>query len=265
MSTSSRLESARPLAPYRQDQILQIILERKSVTVADLARQFGVATATIRRDLRELEAQGLVQRAHGGALALVSSVVPDPPLDQRVVLRAAEKERLGAAAAALVGDGETVILDAGTTTLAIARHLVGRRGITVATISLSILSLLAKNPSITTISVGGVVSARADALVGHIAERTLRDIHADKVFLSAGGVSLEHGISIPVVQLVAVKQAMIASGKEVILVADASKLGKRSVYTVSGVGAIQRLITDHEAPGDFVDEVRSRGIDVILA
>lgn len=264
MRMATRTEAAPLLAPYRQDQILQAIVEAKSVTVAVLARRFQVTPTTIRRDLRVLEARGLLQRAHGGAVACLTRLGQGPPMEERSGLHAEEKERIGAAAAALVEEGETVVLDAGTTTLAVARHLAGRSGITVVTVSLGSLAVLGPCRGITTISVGGVVSPRTGAVYGHIAEQMLRDIHADRVFLSAGGISIEHGLTVPALELVPIKQAMIASSRNVTVVADSSKLGQSTVYAVCGLDRTRALITDRRAPGELVEQLRARGVEVLL-
>jgi DeoR family fructose operon transcriptional repressor len=264
MGTLTRSRDARQLAPYRQDQILQLLTQRKGVTVAELARRFQVTPTTIRRDLAALEARGLLQRAHGGAVVGLSALAPDPSIDERVGLYAAEKERIGAAAAGRVAEGQTVILDAGTTTLAVARHLVHRAGITVVTISIGILALLAPRREITTICVGGLVAPRAGALYGHLAEQTLREIMADQVFLSAGGITTEHGITVPALELVPIKQTMVACGRRIIVVADRSKLGRRSVHMVCPLDAIQEVITDRDAAPEVVAALRARGVAVTL-
>src|SRR2546429_5822516 len=182
------------LSVERQQQIEHIIKERQHVSVSELSAYFGVSEPTIRRDLQKLEIAGRVRRAHGGAIA-VEQIVPEPPILQRLGEYAEEKCRIGEAAAELVRDGETIFIGSGTTALELARHLAGKRALTVITNALSIANQLASNPDITLILTGGVLRHSELSMIGHIVEQTLKELRADKVFISMRAVSVEEGLT----------------------------------------------------------------------
>lgn len=251
------------LGSYRRQQIVLLLQSQGTVRVADLAQRFGVTEVTIRRDLEALEASGLVQRVHGGAMLPDLPLGPDYTVRQDLFREA--KQRIARATVALLAEGEAVLLDVGTTTAAVAEELVGRSGLTVITNSLPALQLLSQAPRLTVVSTGGVVHPGARALVGHITLQTLREVHADRVILSAGGVSVEGGVTVPQDQLVPVKQAMIQAAREVILVADHSKLGRTTLYRVAPLQAVHVLVTDREADPAQIATLEQAGLRVILA
>src|SRR5919205_427977 len=151
----------------RLHQIERMIKERQYVRVIELSEYFGVSEPTIRRDLQKLEEMGRVRRAHGGALA-AEPAMPEPPIIQRMVECAEEKRRIGQAAAQLVQDGETIFLGSGTTTLEVARHLNGKKNLTVITNALTIANQLVDDTHITLIITGGVVRHSEFSMIGHI-------------------------------------------------------------------------------------------------
>ena len=232
--------------------------------MAALSDQAGVSEMTIRRDLETLESAGALSRVHGGAVPAQSQSY-EPPFAVRATRATDAKRRIGAAAAALVHDGETVILDAGTTTLELASALRGRRNLRVLALSLHIADLLVDEAGLTVMVPGGVARAGERSLIGELVLRGFQDLSFDTVFLTAGGVDLEHGISEYNLDDCAVKRAAFASARRRIAVADASKLGRAAFARVAPLEELDVLITDAGASPEFVDAVRALGVEVVLA
>lgn len=220
-----------------------------------LSKALGVSPATVRRDLTELEKRGLIRRTHGGALPL-SGTSFEPTVGQKSTEQVEEKRRIGKVAASLVRDGETIILDAGTTTLEIARALSGRRDLTVVTNSLSIAAELANLEGVHVILTGGDLRKNTMALVGPAAEGFLRTITADRVFLGINGISPERGLTTPNLLEAATKRAMVRAASEVVVVADHSKLGRVTFAHVADLHHIDRLVCDEPA-GELAAEQRT--------
>ena len=257
------LKSSRLLAEERRRKILQMIEKEGQVTITGLAAHFGVSAVTARADLDALSTNGIIMRSHGGALKREQST--DYPLRLKAPLHRSEKVRIGRAAAELVRPGETVILDSGTTTVEIAAHLkvLNLRPLTVITHALNIALELADAPGVSVIVVGGLLRPVSHSLVGPQAEAMLANLHADLFFLAVDGLDLEAGPSTPDVLEAQLNSSMARAAKEIVVVADSSKLGRQSVSRIGPI-KIDRLITDRRAPAEFVDALRKRGVQVSL-
>ncbi|MFZ5815962.1 MAG: DeoR/GlpR family DNA-binding transcription regulator [Bacillota bacterium] len=246
----------------------RVILERMksgiAVKVSALSAEFGVSESTIRRDLRELEESGLLERTHGGALP-AESTLAEPTFAEKTDQQLAEKRAIGAMAAGLVRDGDSVILDAGTTTLEIARALRDRRNLTVVTNAFHIAAELADSDGIHVIVTGGSVKGNTLALVGPVAERSLEEVHVDWAFVGTNGIDLEGGLTTPTQAEASVKRRMIRAARQAVVVADSSKVGKVAFATIAPLGDLYALITDHGADPNFVSELITRGMRVMLA
>ncbi|PWH14741.1 MAG: DeoR/GlpR transcriptional regulator [Anaerolineae bacterium] len=255
------------MSGYLSEERHQIILEtleaRGSVTVNEMVERFGVSEMTIRRDLDALERRGLLRRVHGGAV-LDRGRSYEPPFVARSVENLAAKQQIARAAVALIENGDSIILDVGTTTLEIARQLVDKQNLTVITPCLQIATLLAENPNIRLILTGGIVRPTELSMVGHLAERALRDFYVDKLFLGAAGVDLEAGLTEYNLEDTLVKQVMIKNAKRVILVADSSKFGRIAFTAIAPINVINTLITDHSLDPDWVKRLEKLDIEVIL-
>lgn len=257
--------AATPLsATERQSKILGWIEQRQRVTVPQLIEQFAISPATARRDLDALAEQGKVQRVHGGALAL-RRAPPEAPVLQRMAEQADEKTRIARAAAELIREGETVFISSGTTTLEVARQLSTRRALTVITNSLLAVNALADAPDITLIVLGGLLRRSEMSSIGHLTEQALSEVRADKVVFGIRAVDLEHGLTNDYLQETMTDRAILKIGREVIVVADSSKLGRVSTAFVAPLTAMHTLITDRQAAPEFVEAVRAAGIRVITA
>lgn len=248
----------------RQDQLLAYIEVQQRVRVPDIIQRFAVSAATARRDLETLAEQGKIRRYHGGALAL-REAPPEPPAMQRRGEQREEKARIGAAAAALVHDGDTVFLSSGTTVLEVARGLRERRGLTVITNSLPVMNALADADEMTVLSLGGSLRPSELSFVGPIAEQAVREVRADKVIIGLRGLDLEHGLTNADLQETRIDRAMIEAAREVIVVADHTKLARASMVRVAPIDIVDTLVTDTQAPEALIAELRARGLDVRCA
>lgn len=249
------------LGTERRKLIFQYIYEHGSCKVKDLAKQFACSTSTVRRDLEMLEREGKIERSYGGA---VLKSEEELSYFVRESLHRAEKQRIGALTASLINPGEAVMIDAGTTTAEVAKHLVGKRGITVITDALNIAAMLENASGITVVLVGGVLRGTTHSLVGPIAEQNVRMLNFDKVIIGATGIDAS-GITHASIEAVPLKQLLLQVGKQKIVVADYSKLGKRALATIAPVEAIDILVTNKEAPEEVVEAIRSKGVEVYLA
>lgn len=252
------------LREERKRKISQFIKENKKATVTELSELFGVSESTIRRDLEELDEQGVIQRAHGGAV-VVERAAPEPPIIQRMVENEEAKRSIGQAAAELVRDGETVFLGSGTTTLEVARNLVKRDNLTVITNALNIANLFAGKSYITVIVIGGLLRHSELSMIGHFTEQVLKELHADKVIMGMRAISVEEGLTNDYLPETMTDRMIIQFAPEVILVADHTKFGKVSTAYVAPVKQITTLVTDAETDPALLIRLREMGIQVIVA
>lgn len=263
MAVMAHSNSSRLLAEGRRRKIMELLDQSGQVTIHELVKRFAVSSVTVRSDLDALSAKGALLRSHGGAVRYEPA--QDYPLKVKATLHRSEKSRIGEAAAKLVQPNETVILDSGTTTAEIAKELKrARLKITVITSALNIATELADAPEISLIMLGGVLRTLSFSFVGPQAEATLRDLHADRLFLAVNGLTLEHGTFTSDPLEAQLNALMIRVTREVTVVADSTKLGRRSLFRIGAIEDIHRLITDVRASTDFSDSVREKGIDVML-
>jgi DeoR/GlpR family transcriptional regulator of sugar metabolism len=253
--------------------VLHQLTTHGEVAFAELAEQFGVSEMTIRRDLELLEADGIARRVRGGAISVVSRSY-EPPLALRATTASAAKAAIGAAAADLVNDGDTVVIDVGTTTLELAKALHGRRGITVVTASLPIAVELGNDPDIRVLVTGGLVRNGELSLTGGIAEDVFSTLNCDLAFIGVAGICANPGLTEYNHDDARVKRAAIAAARRSVVLADGSKLGRVAFATVAPLSAIDTVVTD--APADrgslgpvgslgAVGELAAAGAEVIEA
>lgn len=246
----------------RRSSILEVLSSRQVVRVAELSQRLGVSEVSIRRDLQALEELGLLKRVHGGAVALPKSQLPPTDPDRE------KKERIGRAAAALVQPGERIIFDSGSTPLQVARslspELLASGNLTVITAYLPVVAELGRHPGVHLILLGGIYVPQAQILVGPQTIEQLRSLHADKMFLGSDGMTLTQGFTTANVLEAEVDRAMVQASSEVIVVSASSKVGKIGLATILPIEGVDKLITDSDAPPDFVAALRERGVEVIL-
>ncbi len=250
--------------PERQKQILSLLTRQGRLSVAEIVEQFSISEATARRDLESLAARGKAQRVHGGAIT-VEQAPPELPILDREKEQTDEKARVGRAAAGLVADKETVFLGSGTSVLEVARNLRDRKQLTVITNSLPVLNMLAGLKEITVISLGGMLRDSELSFIGHITEQALTEVRVDKVFMGTRGVSLEHGLTNDYLQETLTDRAILKIGREVVIVADYSKVNRVSTVLLAPLEAISTFVTDDQADKKFLQTMKKQGINIIVA
>jgi DeoR family transcriptional regulator of aga operon len=252
------------LVAERRNRIVELLQAHGRVTVEELALRFVTSAVTVRTDLAALEAAGALQRTHGGALLRRDD--DDLSLNVKRTLHHAEKVRIAQLAVTLIEDGETIILDSGTTTAAIARQIrkLEGRAINVITNALNIAVLLADVPFVRLIMPGGMLRPESNSLSGHMAEAALASLQADRLFLGADGLDPERGVMTPHLPEAQLNAKMIEISRQVIVVADSSKLMRRNVSLIARVEQLHMLITDSGAHPEVVAELERRGVDVRL-
>ncbi|HEY7514000.1 MAG TPA: DeoR/GlpR family DNA-binding transcription regulator, partial [Vicinamibacteria bacterium] len=258
-----KTKPSRLLVEERRRRIMDLLEAQERVTVEELVDRFSVSAVTIRGDLDALANAGAVVRSHGGALKRVSSP-EDIPITVKETLRHAEKVRIGHAACQMIRDGETIMLDSGTTTAEIARQIkfLKFQSLNVITNALNIAMELASHPNVRIIMIGGILRQMSDSLSGPHAEQTLRGLHADRLFLGVDGLDPDIGLMTPDVLEAQLNAIMIQVSREVVVVADSSKFQRRSLSVIAKIDAIHKLITDSEASPEMVAALRARSIDV---
>ncbi len=251
------------MAEERRTQILQIVRTTGRAKVNELTHLFNTSAVTIRNDLNELHQRGLVVRSHGGAM-LSDGILGEPPVLERLKEHADEKQRIGARAASLINDGETIILDSGTTTLEIARHLKKKQGLHVITNGVNIAVELLDARDVQTFIVGGTVRGESASISGRFSEEMFDQFSADKLFLSGAGCDLEFGVSGANLEETMVNRAMLRISREIILVADASKFSKRSMTRIVPFSEIDTVISDTGLAEETRAKLSALGCNLIL-
>lgn len=256
----------RLLVEERRRLIVEYIEANGRATVEELATRFGTSTVTIRNDLESLARVGAIARSHGGALPATQTFTNDVPLNIKETRSHAQKLRIGQAAARLINDGDTIILDSGSTTAEIARQIRQMKfeSLTVVTNALNIALELSGLPNIRVMMLGGLLRPTAYSLVGPDAEQALSRISADKLFLGVDGIDPTVGVTTPDPLEASLNALMIRVSRETIAVFDASKLGQRSLSVITPVSTLNTVITDESASEEMVEALRSAGVSVML-
>src|SRR5580765_7009879 len=251
------------LIEERRRRICELLREHGRVTVDALAARFGTSQVTIRADLSTLESAGALLRTHGGALNVEDT---DQPLGVKQLQHHAEKLRIAAAAVELIRDGETIILDSGTTTAEIARRIrtLSLKSINVITNALNIAALLIDVPSVRLIVPGGILRRESNSLAGPMAESTLATLRANRLYLGADGVDPQIGVMTPHLAEAELNAKMIGISQQVVVVADSSKFARRNISLIARVEQLHILITDRAAPQDAIEQLRQCGVEVRL-
>jgi len=247
----------------RRREILALLNRDGRVLVKDLARHFRISQITIRKDLEFLDGQGVVQRTHGGALPLQAGALLDPSLREKEKLHRKQKTLIAEAAARLVEEGQSVLLDSGTTTTAIARALKDMAQLTVITNAINIAAELA-GTNVEVILTGGMLRKNSFSLVGPLAERTLRQLSADVLFLGVDGFDTKAGLFTPNLLESEVNRAMVEIARRTIAVCDSSKFGRRSLCNIMPVTAVQEVITDKQISKSDLQALKEAGVRVTV-
>lgn len=247
----------------RRRQILAAVHSRGLISLREAAEVTGTSEVTARRDLRLLADQGLLRRTHGGAAA-PQPLSREPSYLEKAGTAAVEKEAIADAAAALVGDDDAIALGAGTTTLALARRLVDRRGLTVVTTSLLVCQALLQAEGVQVLVSGGSLRTSTHALVGPLAEQSLAGLYVSTLFLSGNGLSAARGLSTPDVLAAAVDRRLAETAARVVVLADSTKIGVEAVSQTVPCASIARLVTDASADPDELARLTAAGVEVTV-
>src|SRR5574341_1280352 len=247
------------LADRRRFQILALLDSLRSASSRDLGDRLGISEAKIRKDLGYLEELGLLKRVQDGAVAIPHYLLGKEHA-AKMSLNREKKERIGQVAAGLIQAGESVILDSGTTPLQVAPPICSdlrlRGDLTIYTASLPIFHEIGSCPGIRLMLLGGIYLPEHAALIGPQTIRNLQGIQADKLFLGADGITLSKGVTTAGILEADVNQYMLQASKEVIVVADSSKIGTIGLVSLIHLEQVNTLVTDRDAPTDFLDAVR---------
>ncbi len=252
----------------RHGALLEYLSRGGEASIADLSRNLGVSEVSIRRDLEHLAALNLLRRTRGGAHS-VTQPGQTSVFDARLRTNLPGKAAIGALAAALVEPGDTILLDSGTTVLEVARHLpaalVNERGLTVVTRSLAIAAEFRQRARVRLFVLGGMYLHEFDTFVGEQVEHALRNLHVGAFFMGTDGVSAARGLTTDNALEAALYRTMVGIADRVIVVADSSKIGVEKLQATVPLEAIHTFVTDEAAPAEFIDVIRSRGVDVLTA
>jgi DeoR family transcriptional regulator of aga operon/DeoR family fructose operon transcriptional repressor len=256
--------SSRLFRQERREKIIEQVDKQGRVSVATLSEQFGLSKATIRTDLDALVRQGLIVRTHGGAISSNHSNI-EMSFDVRRRLHAPEKRRIGAAAAAMIEDGEAIALDASTTALAVATQIRGRRELTVITNGIFTALALMQTSGVTVLMPGGFLRQDSVSLIGVEGRDVLDKYNFQKGFFGAKGFTLQEGLTDVNRDEVAIKRDMVGHAKKVIAVVDSSKWGRVGFASFASVEQLDCVITNRGAPEDMVAALQDRGVKVVMA
>lgn len=249
----------------RRNMILKCIASEGRAEVNKLAETFGVSVMTIRRDLKELEQKGFITRTWGGAIAS-ESFIDEIPYKQKAVTNIELKESIARMAAKLINKNDSVILDAGSTTLEIAKILrVESKSLTIVTNDLNIALELADVPQIKVYTTGGYVQSMVYCLIGDEALNFINSINSNIAFIGAGAIDLDTRVYTPTMEKAHLKRAMIQNTANAVLVADYTKFGHRAFAKVCEIEQFDMVITNEGIPDEIVDQIENKGIKAIMA
>ncbi|MBS6955493.1 MAG: DeoR/GlpR transcriptional regulator [Enterocloster asparagiformis] len=250
-------------AEERKDKILQLLKDSEKVTVAQLCDLFGISPVTARNDLRDLENENQLRRTHGGAIRMSSSAYELEPSKRDE--NTDQKRAIAAVAAEMVTDGDTIIIDTGSTCMEFAKLLAGKRNLRVVTNDLKIALLLDPCEDITLYFIGGVLRKHYNCTVGSFGSEPFRRLVVDKAFMGANSLSLSRGAMTPDVGQAEIKKTMLSVADKVIILCGSNKIGQNSFVTFAELSEIDTLVTDSGLGRKLRESLEEHGIDVKIA
>ncbi|WP_183094491.1 DeoR/GlpR family DNA-binding transcription regulator [Nocardioides stalactiti] len=251
-------------AEERQQAMARAVAARGRMSVAELATEYDVTTETVRRDLSALEVMGLLRRVHGGAVPASALTSLEHGLAVRDTAQVDEKDAIARRALALLPPaGGSIVLDAGSTTVRLAECIPRDRRLIVFTHSVPVAARLVANPAVELHLLPGIVRPTTQAAVGPETVAALAPVRVDVAFLGANGITLEHGFSTPDVNEAATKRAIVAAGRQVVVLADATKIGVEATVQFAGLSAVDVLVTDPGIAGRQRKELVAAGLEVV--
>lgn len=250
----------------RLNKIIKLLeVQKDGAAVSELSNILKVSEATIRRDLNTLESKGYARRTHGGAV-IKEHLPPEPPVLQRIRTNQLEKQKIGAFAASLVEDGETIYIGTGTTALEVAKNLLDRQSLKIVTNSLLVINEIVKkkHTGIKLISLGGIFRYSEQSFIGYIVEQGIKELHPRKTFIGSRAISLSNGLTSDYLPEVSTDRAIFASSIEVIVVADHTKFGTTSTAHVVPLTQVSKFITDDGLNKNIYNQFSENGIKILF-
>jgi DeoR/GlpR family transcriptional regulator of sugar metabolism len=251
-------------AAERRQRILEALRANGAASLRELAHAVQSSEVTVRRDLRALEADGLLNRHHGGA-TIPGALTREPTFAQKAQVAAAEKAAIAALAASLVEDGDAIVIGPGTTTHLFAQQLIRHTELAVITNSLLVAQALGAAPRIEVVLTGGTLRGSIHALVGSAAEHSLAGLRVSRAFMSGNGLTADRGLSTPNLQVATVDRALAAAAEEIVVLADYTKIGGDTMVQTVQPDQIDHLVTDEQASREVLDELANRGVRLHIA
>ncbi|MGG0655851.1 DeoR/GlpR family DNA-binding transcription regulator [Rummeliibacillus pycnus] len=248
------------LPEERKNVILNLLKRDGKVKVADLAKHFRISEESIRRDLTMLEEKGSLKKVYGGAIATIFQS-GEPPFEQRTTVNQAEKIKIGKKAAELISDGDVIAIDVGTTMLEFAHFIQNRKNLTILTNSIPVATVLTESLNQNQFTgeilmLGGNIDPKQQSVSGHLAEQMLNQFNIDKAFISAGGVSILNGVSNYHLNESFVSRIMVEVSKQIILLADNSKLGVDTFSKICPLEKVDMIVCDQTYPDTWKDDLK---------
>ena len=252
------------LKEERIHQIHELLIERKRISLDELCENFGVSKNTIRRDINELEEQGIIRKVYGGIVLKEAEIMSLEPFSAREIRNINEKKKIAAVAAALVNDGEVIYIDSGTTTMHLLPHIAEKNFLTIVTASVYVLELATRYSNLNVIATGGNLQPPIKALVGPSVLECIRNYNFSKIFLASTGITIEHGATNASPLECEVKRELVRKSCAKYLLVDNSKFDVASLMTYSDLTEIDNIITDKNPPEKYLDYFKANAINLIL-
>jgi len=249
----------------RRKKLLEFVNFRGSVTIGELSERFQVSEMTIHRDLNYLETRGKVQKTYGGVISNLSDI--EIPFNSRLNTHIQEKVCIGKAAARLVEDGDSIIIDPSSSSYAMLRELLmlEKKDLTIFCTGLAALSLLSGNTSYQVFGVGGLLAPLTLEFVGNFTQNFLANIHADKYFAGVTGIHPDFGVTDPIQEEVAVKQRCAQSANELIILADQTKFGRVANFITFSLDQINLVVTDGNEDHSYINAIQRARVEFLFA
>lgn len=245
-------------------QIHELLRERKRISLDELCTIFEVSKNTIRRDITELEEDGVIKKVYGGIVLKEAQITSLEPFSAREIRNINEKQKIAAVAASLVNDGEVIYIDSGTTTMHMLPHLAEKNFLTIVTASVYVLDWATQFNNLNVIATGGNLQVPIKAFVGASVVDCIRNYNFSKIFLASTGISIEHGATNASPLECEIKKELMQKSCDKYLLVDSSKFDVASLMTYSELTDINYIITDKNPPENYLDYFRENGIGLIL-
>lgn len=248
----------------RHQVIIEKLKKEGSVNVLDLCQELNVSSVTIRKDLKLLEDKNLLFRTHGGG-TLSNPYTVDRSVNEKAKIHSGEKENIALAAAKLIEPNDCILIASGTTVLSLARYIEAKGSLTVITAALNVAMELVNRPGIEVIQLPGLIRRTSSSVTGSYAEKMLEDFSFSKLFLGVDGIDPEFGLTTTNMMEAQLNKRMIEAAQKTVVLADSSKFGKRGFGRICAVEDVEQIITDSQISEHMVEQMRGRGVDVLIA